>query len=111
MLIKYFTCSLFATFCFAHANHFWTCFEGIYIIINNNYEQLIIFKEAYIYLNEPIKIDKKFKKSKKCYVLIYKKKHMKKEKNIAPMEFAEYFRKPGISENSKVYWNERHCYI
>ena len=64
MLIKYFTCSLFATFCFAHANHFWTCFEGIYIIINNNYEQLIIFQEADIYLNEPIKIDKKLKKAK-----------------------------------------------
>ena len=28
-LSKYFTCSLIATFCFAHVQHFWTCLEGI----------------------------------------------------------------------------------
>ena len=27
------------------------------------------------------------------------------------MYFAEYFTKLGVSEKSKVYWNERYCYI
>ena len=36
---------------------------------------------------------------------------MKEEKDIARMNFAEYLRKSGVSENRKVYWTERHCYI
>ena len=36
---------------------------------------------------------------------------MKKEKCIAPMDFAEYLKKSGVPENSKTYWNERYCYI
>ena len=36
---------------------------------------------------------------------------MKEEKGIVPMDFAEYFRKSGVSENSKVSWNEKCCFI
>ena len=36
---------------------------------------------------------------------------MIEEKDIASMDFAEYLRKAGVSENSKVSWNEKHCYI
>ena len=36
---------------------------------------------------------------------------MKEGKDIILIDFAEYFRKLGVSENSKVYWNERYCYI
>ena len=43
--------------------HFWTCFEGIYIIIDNNYKLFIIFQQADVYLNEPIKIDELIKLS------------------------------------------------
>ena len=42
------------------------------------------------------------KKMRKC-CLIFKKRHMKEEKDIASMDFAEYLRKSGVSENSKVY--------
>ena len=41
--------------------HFWTYFEGIYIIIDDNYNLLIIFQQADVYLNEPIKIDELIK--------------------------------------------------
>ena len=51
------------------------------------------------------------------YVLI-KKRHIKGEKHIAPMDFAEYLRKSDISENRKFYYgrflrNGLHarCYI
>ena len=36
---------------------------------------------------------------------------MKEEKDIARMDFAEYLRKSDLSENRKVYWTERYCYI
>ena len=36
---------------------------------------------------------------------------MKEENDMAPMDFAEYLRKSGASENSEVYLNERYCYI
>ena len=36
---------------------------------------------------------------------------MKEKKDIAPMDFAEHLRKSDVSGNSKVYWNERYCYI
>ena len=36
---------------------------------------------------------------------------MKEEKDIAPMDFAEYLRKSGVSGNTKIYWHERCCYI
>ena len=60
----------------------------------------------------------KYRRSKKCYVLI-RKRHIKGGKHIAPMDFAEYLRKSDVSENSKVYYgrflrnglHERHCYI
>ena len=64
MLSKYFTCSLFATFSFARVEHFWIGFEGIYIIIDNNYKLLIIFQQVDLYLHEPIKIDKLIKSKK-----------------------------------------------
>ena len=51
------------------------------------------------------------KKEEKNVVLIFKKRHMIEEKDIASMDFAEYLRKAGVSENSKVSWNEKHCYI
>ena len=38
-----------------------------------------------------------------CYVLI-KKRHVKGEKYIIPMDTAEHYRKTDISENSKVYY-------
>ena len=60
-LSKYFTCSLIATFCFAHVEHFWTCLEGIYIIIDNNYKLLIMFQRVDVYLNESIKIEELIK--------------------------------------------------
>ena len=41
----------------------------------------------------------------------YWKRHMKEEKDIAQMDFAEHFRESCVSENSKVYWNERYCYV
>ena len=58
------------------------------------------------------------RRNEQCYVLI-KKGHIKGEKHIAPMDFAEYLRKSGVSENSKVYYgrflgkglHERYCYI
>ena len=37
--------------------YFWTCLEGIYIIIDNKYKLLIIFHGADVHLNEPIIID------------------------------------------------------
>ena len=45
--------------------------------------------------------------------------HIKGGKHIASMDFAEYLRKPDVSENSKVYYDrflrngihERHSYI
>ena len=36
---------------------------------------------------------------------------MKEEKDIALIDFPDYLRKSGVSKNSKVYWNERYCYI
>ena len=36
---------------------------------------------------------------------------MKEKKDIALMDFEEYYRKSHVRENSKVYWNERYCYI
>ena len=39
------------------------------------------------------------------------KRHTKEENDLAPMDFAEYLRKSGASGNSKVYLNERYCYI
>ena len=56
--------------------------------------------------------------STKYYVLI-RKRDIKSGKHIAPMDFAEYLRKSGVSESSKVYYgrflrnglHERHCYI
>ena len=36
---------------------------------------------------------------------------MKEEKDITPMDFEECFRKPDVSESSKVYWNESYSYI
>ena len=39
----------------------------------------------------------------KTAVLIKKKRHIKLEKFITPMNFAEHFRKSDVSENSKVY--------
>ena len=52
-LSKYFTCS--ATFCFAHMEHFWACFEGIYIIIDNKDKLLIIFQQVDVYLSDELK--------------------------------------------------------
>ena len=48
-----------------------------------------------------------------------KKRHIKGEKHIAQVDFAEYLRKRDVSENSKVYYgrflrngfHERYCYI
>ena len=40
------------------------------------------------------------RKSKKCYVLI-KKRHIKSEKYVTPVDFAEHLRKSDLSENSK----------
>ena len=51
------------------------------------------------------------KKREKIHVLIFKISYMKEKKDIAPMNFTEYRRKLGVSENSKVYWNERNCYV
>ena len=33
-----------------------------------------------------------------------------KEKETSPMDFEQYLRKSGLSEDNKVYWNERYCY-
>ena len=60
-LSKFFTCSLIATFCFAHVEHFSTCLEDIYIIIGNNWKLLITFQRIDVYLNEPIEIDELIK--------------------------------------------------
>ena len=43
----------------------------------------------------------KKRRSKKCYVFINSR-HVKSEKYITPMNFAEHFRKSDVSENSKV---------
>ena len=48
-------------FWFAHVEYSWTSLEGIYIIIDNNYKPLIMFQQADVYLNEPIKIDEVIK--------------------------------------------------
>ena len=48
-----------------------------------------------------------------------KKRHIKGEKYITPMDFAEHLRKSDVSENSKVYYDRflrnglhgRYCYI
>ena len=52
-------------------------------------------------------------------VVLIRKRHVKGGKHIAPMDFAEYLRKPDVSEKSKVYYGrflrnglyERHYYI
>ena len=36
---------------------------------------------------------------------------MKEQKDIAPMDFAEHFKKSGVSQNRKAYWNGRYCFI
>ena len=36
---------------------------------------------------------------------------MKEEKDIAQIDFAEHLRELSLSENSKVYWNERYYYV
>ena len=41
----------------------------------------------------------------------YWKRHMKEEKDIARIDFAEHLRELSLSENSKVYWNERYYYV
>ena len=41
---------------FAHVEQFWKSLEGIYIIIDDNYEPLIQVLKVDVYLNEPIKI-------------------------------------------------------
>ena len=51
------------------------------------------------------------KEEKNVMFWFLKKRHIIEEKDIASMDFAEYLRKAGVSENSKVYWNEKHCYI
>ena len=43
------------------------------------------------------------KEAKKCCVLA-KKRHIKGEKYITPMDFAEHLRKSDVSENRKVYY-------
>ena len=58
------------------------------------------------------------KRSQNCVVLI-KKRHFKGEKHIAPMDFAEYYRKSDVSQKSKAYYrrflqnglNERCCLL
>ena len=60
-----------------------------------------IFKS--IFFTEHLRWLKK-KKQKICYTLI-KKIHIKGEKHITPMDFAEDLRKSDVSENSKV------CYM
>ena len=42
------------------------------------------------------------KKETKNVMLWFLKRHMKEQKYIAPMGFAEYLRISGVSENSKV---------
>ena len=52
-------------------------------------------------------------------MLCFDQKRRKGEKHIAPMDFAEYLRKSGISEDRKVYYgqflrnglHERYCYV
>ena len=52
------------------------------------------------------------------YVKFWKKKRIKGEKYITPMDFEEHLRKSDVSENSKVYYSrllqnglyERYCY-
>ena len=104
-----------------HVEHFWTwtCFEGFFIITDNNYKLLKILQQVNVYLNKLINIDElirlsnqsiqrytrdrkgkeqqflfskarntlfiwslKEKKEKKCYILIFEKRHMKEEKNM-----------------------------
>ena len=36
---------------------------------------------------------------------------MNKGKDMASMDSAEYLRKSDVSENSKVYWNKKYCFI
>ena len=36
-------------------------------------------------------------------MLCFRKRHMKGEKHIRPMDFPEYIRKSNVSENRKVY--------
>ena len=43
------------------------------------------------------------RRSKKCYLFI-KKRHIKGEKSITPMDFAEHLTKSDVSENNKVYY-------
>ena len=120
-LSKYLTWILFLAVFVVHVEHFWTwtCFEGFFIITDNNYKLLKILQQVNVYLNKLIKIDElirlsnqsiqrytrdrkskeqqflflkarnklfiwslKEKKEKKCYILIFEKRHMKEEKNM-----------------------------
>ena len=82
-LSKYFTCSLIATFYFAHVEHFWTFFKHALI---TSY----LFQQVDVYLNEPIKIDEKIKLAsqliQKCTRdgngKVIKKEIKKEEKNV-----------------------------
>ena len=81
----------------------WNIFEYVLrVIIVNNYKLLIIFPQSDVYLNEPIKIDKLIKLANQSINSIFTKRHIKGEKHIAQMDFAEKLRKSDVSENRKV---------
>ena len=44
------------------------------------------------------------KEEAKNVMILVKKRHIKGEKHIAPMDFGEYPRKSDVSENSKFYY-------
>ena len=99
----------------------WNIFEYVLrVIIDNNYKLLIIFKQSDVYLNEPSKTDKLIKLANQSINSIFTKRHIKGEKHIAQMDFAENLRKSeNVSENRKVYhgqflrngFHRRYCYI
>ena len=131
--------------------HFWACFEGIYIIIDNKDKLLIIFQQVDVYLSDELKSKliknqdypvnqfkgalviettkitrillseskrwighskhRNKKKNWKIFCFDFLKKHIREKNGVAPMDFQEYYRKSGVTENSNIYWNERYCYV
>ena len=51
----------YGLFYFAHVEHYSTCLDGIYVLIDNNYTRLTIFHGFHVHLNETIQIDELIK--------------------------------------------------
>ena len=71
------------------------------IVTVKNITILFFFLKA---KNELVVRSMEIKEEAKNVMILVKKRHIKGEKHIAPMDFGEYLRKSDVSENSKFYY-------